>query len=247
MISPEVEEFLNYLKEKGVIKGGRLILSKRLEGRAGEGEFSPSNKQIDVSAADEYSGDFAAMHEAVHALLKSELKSNTKAYKELYDRLPFMEKWRGVTKPSHWSKDMIDNPLTGGVDKIWNIPPEEIQRGMFWNPVNQYSWRTARAMADAVRESIPPGRTWSGITRGTPNSTRGLPEEATANYLTNPKVMEDRDKRMTQLGMFLYDYNVPDEMVEKVLGRLKSYESSPDVEAVAARRWYWNSANGEGR
>lgn len=236
VISPGVRELLYYLKDRGVINGGRLIYNNRRRGINGaRGSFRPKDKYLEIEADGPDSGDFVAVHEAVHALLSSGEKSRTKTWKEMYDRLPFLDKWKGVTIPKHWTRGEMGNPL---IDKtgIWSYPGTSPES----NPVVKYGQATSQKRKRQVVESIEgEDGSWSGIRRSSPVafSHEGMAEESQAYYLTDPKVKEAYEERLTQLGMFLYDYSMPDELVDGVLRSLRYHQVSPDMEPEHAKRW----------
>lgn len=219
-ISPEVFQFLDYLKKAKVLND--FVVERAEKPDLALGLFVPGRRLLIGLTGGPEQGDPAMLHESVHALLRSN-RSRAQRVASLKKRLdikmtlrPFSGVWTNdITWPKDWVSGEMSNPLISSFGSFYG--PDYKNR-----PLGEMSQKTSDSALHRVRQSVPKGLLWSGIPNYAdkgylPNSAR---EEALAYDLTSTE-LRNRAGQARRLGAFLLDMDVPDTLVLPLLDRLK--------------------------
>jgi len=219
-ISPEVFQFLDYLKKAKVLND--FVVERLGKPDLALGGFTPGRRVLVGFTGGPEQGDPAVLHESVHALLRSNrsrAQRITSLKKQLDTKMaprPFSGKWTNdITWPKDWVSGEMSNPLLSSFGGFYGPDYQD-------SPLGEMSQKTSDSALRRVRQSVPKGLLWSGIPsyaskEPLPRSAR---EEALAYDLTSTD-LRNRAEQTRRLGAFLLDMDVPDNLVLPLLDRLK--------------------------
>ena len=212
IIGPGVKRLVEWSLDNGVVNQA-LFQHEPGAKDLGIGTFY-NDKVLAVLANSPAEGSSAVVHELVHAFVRSGLPSRTKKMREGLAKLPFVDRaFDSTVYPKHWKEGKVDNPL---IKKSFS--------GSYIYPIDdRLLGKTTERRIRTVTDSIPLGSRWSGLA-GTKSGkmNRGpVSEEGHAYYFTELQLNENYHERLKELGMFLYDFGVPDDIVGGVITDLK--------------------------
>jgi hypothetical protein len=204
-----VFQLLQLLRQRGFLDDVVLVKDER-EG-VGAGRYDPETKRLAVIAYSSNEGDRSVIHEVIHNVLQTG-ESRTRKMAQQYKELGFLNKL-GIVFPKHWTEGKMANPYHERVEGTASVPTPQ-------GRISQFAGDALNRRVANVRDSIEKGTRWSGLrssSEGSPWTTRGQGEEALAYHLTSPRVKTPLDERKKELGMFLMDHYVPDDIAIGVM------------------------------